>query len=92
MTMTWKNVPLLAFVLVLIGFVLSPPAAAAESTPRGILPATVVMDFPEELGAMQRLAVEFDHAAHTKALEAESCEKCHTVDDKGLNSGPEPPP
>ncbi len=76
--------PLLATSLVLLGFTPSSPAAAAESGLRGVPPATVVMEFPEELGAMQRPAVEFDHAAHTKALEAEGCEKCHTVDDKGL--------
>jgi hypothetical protein len=75
---------LLATVLVLIGMAPGAAVAAAESALRDIPPATVVMEFPEELGAMQRPAVEFDHAAHTKALEAEGCEKCHTVDDKGL--------
>ena len=84
MTMTAKIVPLLATGLVLIGFAPGASAVAAESAPRGIPPATVVMQFPEELGAMQRPAVEFDHAAHTGALKAEGCQKCHTVDDKGL--------
>jgi len=84
MTMTAKLVPLLATGLVLIGFASGVPAVAAASAPRGIPPATVVMRFPEELGAMQRPAVEFDHAAHTEALKTEGCEKCHTVDDKGL--------
>ena len=84
MTMTWKNVPLLASVLVLIGMAPGAAATAGETAARTVSPATVVMQFPEELGAMQRPAVEFDHAAHTEALEAEGCEKCHTVDDKGL--------
>jgi len=82
--MTSKIVPRLATGLVLIGFAPGAPAVAAESSPRGIPPATVVMQFPEELGAMQRPAVEFDHAAHTETLKAEGCEKCHTIDDKGL--------
>jgi len=84
MTMKRKFVPLLATGFVLIGMAPGTAATAGETPARTISPATVVMQFPGGLGAMQRPAVEFDHAAHTKALEAESCEKCHTVDDKGL--------
>jgi hypothetical protein len=42
------------------------------------------MQISEEFGDMQRPAVEFDHQAHTEALEAEGCETCHRIDDQGV--------
>jgi hypothetical protein len=33
---------------------------------------------------MERPAVEFDHEAHTTALEREGCEACHPIGEKGL--------
>jgi hypothetical protein len=60
------------------------PADASETSQRTITPATVVMHFPEDLGAPERPVVEFNHAAHSKALEKGGCEACHTIDEGGL--------
>lgn len=64
-----------------------PPAHAStrEATDRRVPPSTVTMTFAGGHGEMQRPAVEFNHAAHTAALEVEGCEACHTVDDQGLS-------
>ena len=70
--------------LVLIAILVSGVGFAAEEPPRQVRPATVTMQFPEAFGEMQRPAVEFDHKAHTEALEAEGCETCHRIDDKGV--------
>ena len=70
--------------LVLIAVLVSSAVFAAEQPPRQVAPATVTMQFPEAFGEMQRPAVEFDHKAHTEALEAEGCEACHRIDDKGV--------
>ncbi|MBN1655628.1 MAG: hypothetical protein JXA30_17810 [Deltaproteobacteria bacterium] len=37
---------------------------------------------PEMLGVAERPAVEFDHQAHTKALEQEGCSTCHPENSK----------
>ena len=70
--------------LILIAAVACGTVSAAEQPPRQIAPATVTMQFPEAFGEMQRPAVEFDHKAHTEALEAEGCEACHRIDEKGV--------
>ncbi len=59
-------------------------AASTGADQRRIPPATVVMRFPEALGGSQRPAVEFDHSAHTAALQKEGCEACHAIDERGL--------
>jgi hypothetical protein len=70
--------------LILIAVLVSSAVFATEQPPRQVAPATITMQFPEAFGEMQRPAVEFDHKAHTKALEAEGCETCHRIDDKGV--------
>jgi hypothetical protein len=60
-------------------------AAAPAKALRPVSPSTVVMDFPEALGPMQRPAVEFDHARHTAALEREGCTACHQLTDRVLD-------
>jgi hypothetical protein len=74
----------LGFGSVLIAVLVSGTVSAAEQPPRSVAPATVTMQFPAVFGEMQRPAVEFDHAAHTKALDSEGCEMCHRIDDKGV--------
>jgi len=67
--------------------VLSATLAVAGAEPgetRVITPATIVMDRSSMPGEMERPAVEFDHAAHTRALEEQGCTACHTVDEEGL--------
>jgi hypothetical protein len=71
--------------LVIIAAVMLSPAAAGQIEERGTSPSTIVMEFPAALGVMERPAVEFDHAAHTTALEREGCDACHTITDKGLS-------
>jgi hypothetical protein len=46
---------------------------------RSVAPSVVVMAFPPAAGSPQRPPVEFDHAAHTGALEGQGCETCHPV-------------
>ena len=58
-------------------------AAASKQPTRVIPPATIVMEFPVALGEMERPAVEFNHKAHTEALESPSCETCHRLDEQG---------
>ncbi len=70
--------------LVFIAVVVSGTVCAAEKEPRQVAPTIVTMQFPEAFGEMQRPVVEFDHKAHTEALEAEGCETCHRVDEKGV--------
>lgn len=82
---TVRLTTLLTTCLVLIAPPLGADATVEETRARAIEPATVVMQFPVRFGAMQRPAVEFDHGAHTKALEQEGCTTCHTLDDTGLN-------
>jgi hypothetical protein len=84
MTMTGRLTTLLTTGLILFGAAPATVATVVETAARTIGPATVVLQFPKELGAMQRPAVEFDHAAHTKALKQEGCKACHTLDDTGL--------
>jgi hypothetical protein len=59
-------------------------ASAAEQPSRQVAPAKVTMQFPTAFGAMERPPVEFDHKAHTDALEVEGCETCHRIDEKGV--------
>jgi hypothetical protein len=59
-------------------------ASIAEQPSRQLPASTVTIQFPADLGDMQRPAVEFDHKAHTDALETEGCETCHRIDDKGV--------
>lgn len=56
-----------------------------DSVARTIAPSVVVMAFPPETGPPQRPPVEFDHAAHTGALEGQGCETCHPVRDGKLD-------
>lgn len=83
--MIWRQISLLGIGLLVVSATVVATEFADDASSRTIPPATVVMQFPEELGAMQRPAVEFDHAAHSEALKVDGCEKCHTVDDKGLS-------
>jgi hypothetical protein len=77
--------PTAAYLMALaLAIVAGPAAATNPSTPRLIPPSTAVMTLPEALGAMERPAVEFPHAAHTSALEAEGCTACHLVEEVGL--------
>ena len=73
--------PLLLVIAVVVAGTL---CASEKEPPRLIAPATIVMQFPSAYGEMQRPAVEFNHAAHTKALERQGCETCHRVDDSGV--------
>ena len=62
------------------------PADASPRTPvRMIEPSTVEMALSEDDGALQRPAVEFNHAAHDNALKIEGCEACHRVDENGFD-------
>ena len=70
--------------LVLICVLASGTIFASEQAPRQVAPATVTMQLPPTFGEMQRPAIEFDHSAHTEALEAQGCETCHRIDDKGV--------
>jgi hypothetical protein len=70
--------------LILLAVTVSGFTSASEQIPRQISPATVTMQFPAAFGDLQRPAVEFDHKAHTEALETEGCEACHRIDDKGV--------
>jgi len=57
------------------------PAAATDG------PSLVTVSWPASAGEQQRPAVEFDHARHTAALQAEGCTTCHLLDDAGLHPG-----
>jgi hypothetical protein len=61
------------------------PGLASDVPTAGESPSTVVMGFPESLGAMQRPPVEFNHAAHTEELKSEGCTTCHLVEEASLN-------
>ena len=76
-----RNALLLPILLAVVtaGFV-----SAAEQPSRRVASATVTMQFPAAFGDMERPPVEFDHKAHTDALEAEGCETCHRIDEKGV--------
>ena len=80
MTMYRKTLPLLVVIAVVVAGIVG----ATENEPRTIMPATVVMQFPDTFGEMQRPAVEFNHAAHTTALEKQGYEACHRIDDNGV--------
>jgi predicted CXXCH cytochrome family protein len=73
-----------AVVVLALAASLSAAADDIGASTRIIGPATVVMSLPDSFGAQQRPAVEFNHAAHTTALQAEGCTACHEVGDKGL--------
>ncbi len=79
-----------AIVLSLFGLLLTAVAVSGstgQQVPvRMIQPATVNMTLPGIDDVMERPAIEFNHAAHVKTLEAEGCVTCHTVDDKGLDT------
>jgi hypothetical protein len=74
----------LGWIFLAVAVAMSSHATAAQQETRVITPSTVVMEFPENLGVMQRPAVEFNHAAHSQALEKEGCSTCHTTDEGGL--------
>jgi len=84
MTMIRRLLPDLGIALLVVSATVAATESADEALSRAIPAATVVMQFPEDLGVMQRPAVEFDHAAHTEALKQEGCTACHTLDDTGL--------
>jgi hypothetical protein len=69
---------------VLIAALVCWTVSAVERPPRSIAPATVFMQLPDASGEMERPVVEFNHAAHTEALEAEGCKACHRIDDEGV--------
>ena len=72
----------LRFTLVFIIASCCAAGAATQSSPRSVSPATVTINFPASLGETERPLVEFDHTAHTKALEDRGCEACHRIDDQ----------
>ncbi len=62
----------------------APPAdASSQASVRIIEPTIVEMTFPG--GDLERPAIEFNHAAHVKALEVDGCVTCHTVDGAGFD-------
>lgn len=71
-------------IAILVASASCPAAASRQTGLRSLTPATIVMQLPAGLGVMERPAVEFDHAAHTKALSSEGCQACHPLDDQGL--------
>lgn len=75
--------------LVLAVLVLAVAAAGAgeELTVRVTGPSVVAVSWPPCGGELQRPVVEFDHALHAKALQAEGCQACHRVDEAGLHPG-----
>ncbi len=74
--------------LLALAMVAAPAAAGQETAVRVIEPSVVEISWPEAAAAMQRPAIEFNHAVHAKALEAgEGCRACHRVDDGGLDPG-----
>lgn len=77
-----RTLPFLTFSLIMMIAVFVGAAGAGDEGPRTIAPTTLTMDFPAAFGEMQRPAVEFNHGAHTKALEEKGCETCHRIDDK----------
>lgn len=58
--------------------------AEVPASDRLVPPSTTTMTVPASLGGMERPAVEFNHAAHTKALEGEACTTCHVIEEIGL--------
>ncbi len=77
-----RTTPFLTFSLIMMTAVFVGTAGADGEGPRPIAPTTLTMDFPTAFGEMQRPAVEFNHGAHTTALEEKGCETCHRIDDK----------
>lgn len=62
------------------------PAAASSKTPGRIVgPAVVEIALPEVDGALERPAIEFNHAAHNDALKIEGCRACHIIDENGFD-------
>ncbi|HNS96601.1 MAG TPA: cytochrome c3 family protein [Polyangiaceae bacterium] len=47
-------------------------------------PSTIVLRLSPQWGALDRPAVDFDHAKHTDALGPKSCVSCHTQDSAGV--------
>lgn len=77
-----------ACLAVTVGVVAGAPAstlATSSSDGRTTAPSVIVMSFPALASAMEREPVEFDHAAHSKALESQGCEACHSVRDGKLD-------
>lgn len=70
--------------LLVFAVVVGPAIAATEAPIRAIPPSTTVMTIPEWAGSLERPVVEFNHSAHTEALEAEGCTTCHLVEEVGL--------
>lgn len=52
----------------------------ALESPRSLPPSTIILALADDL---DRAAVEFDHAKHTKALEKDGCATCHQSDEQG---------
>jgi hypothetical protein len=77
----------LGFVLLSAVAAYAAPAAASPETTATTSPSTLVVSWPNALGALERPPVEFDHAAHTAALKQEGCTTCHRVDKVGLHPG-----
>ena len=64
--------------LLLLAAAVAPAAASSQASVRVVEPTYVVMTFPG--GDLERPAIEFNHAAHVAALEADGCVTCHAVD------------
>lgn len=66
--------------------VVTPAGGAWTDEPARVLDvSTIAMEFPAQAGSMERPMVEFNHAAHARALEQDGCRACHTVGDQGFN-------
>ncbi len=50
--------------------------------------ATVVIEWPDQLGAPERPQAEFDHLKHAQALRAEGCAACHARQEKSNRFDP----
>lgn len=85
MVRSTKQSQLVVLGLVAVVVVAGASAAAPPAPPRLIPPSTTKMALADALGPLERPAVEFDHAAHTAALEGEPCTTCHVVEESRLS-------
>jgi len=69
--------------LLLLAAAVAPAVASSQASVRVIEPTIVEMTFPG--GDLERPAIEFNHAAHVKALEVDGCNTCHTVEGAGFD-------
>jgi hypothetical protein len=57
---------------------------SSQTAPVNESVSLIRMDFPHEMGPLERPVVQFDHAKHTSALEREGCSRCHHEKDEKL--------